>query len=142
MNWILMALAWPHPRERVIISYADGETDGLMAKAVAAHLQRCPHCRGKVASHESVLLALADSGHSVSEFELSRMIEEGRSRLLQSMGGTGIRPESTSRNPRGKAELVFGCRVPPQQESNADATLDEMYSTLLGSRAIGARGSR
>ncbi len=58
------------------------------------------------------------------------------------MGGAGMRREETERNPYNEAELIFGCRIPTQQESNSDSTLDEMYSALLGSRAIGAPGSR
>jgi hypothetical protein len=142
MNWILMALAWPHPRQRVLCSYADGEVGRLTARAVSFHLPRCRRCREMVASHESVLVTMAQLTNPVDELELTRMVAGGRTRLLRSMGGSGRRPDSTERNPRGNAELIFGCRIPPQRESDSDATLDEIYLALLGSRAIGSPGSR
>lgn len=142
MNWFLTMLAWPHPREGMLASYADGEAGRLTAMAVGVHLRNCRQCRDKVAAHEFVLLTMAHVANSVDEPELSRMVAEGRTRLLRSIGGADTRQEKTVRNPHGKAELIFGCRIPAQQESSCDATLDEMYSTLLGSRAIEAPRSR
>ena len=142
MNRFLKMLAWPHPRERTLTSYADGEAGPLTAMAVGVHLQNCRQCRDKGASHEFVLLTMAHMAHSVEEPELSRMVAEGRTRLLRSIGGADPRQQREVPNPHGKAELIFGCRIPVQQESNSDATLDEMYSALLGSRAIEAPRSR
>jgi putative transcriptional regulator len=105
-----------HPDDSTILAQAAGSLGEGLSLVVAAHLERCPHCRNRMSEAE------AFGGELLSELEPTAMTSNGFESLWERVGK---RPEADPR-PRVTSVSSSNAAIPRVLQPYLDGDLDSL----------------
>ncbi len=125
----LRLFGWLHPPDSWLCRHADLQAGPVVSPLIEKHVQACSRCRAALESYR----ALLQVEFTPPSWEINRILERERERLLANLGLARDAMPSSGKRSTPAAELVLGDRA---AQTPAVRTSADVMEILLGSKAV------